>query len=95
MTPVVWTESALADLQAIEAYVSRDSVHYADLLVERIVGAVGRIALFPRSGRVVPEFRDESIRELTQGNHRIVYRLTVARAEVIAVVHGARLLGSS
>ncbi|MBK9129789.1 MAG: type II toxin-antitoxin system RelE/ParE family toxin, partial [Phycisphaerales bacterium] len=75
MTRVVWTESALADLQAIQGFVSRDSARYADLLVERILGAVGRIASFPRSGRVVPEFLDDSLREVIQGNYRIVYRL--------------------
>ena len=51
-----------------------------------------RIARFPRSGSVVPELMNESIRELVHGNYRIVYRLGEGRIEVIAVVHGARLL---
>ena len=92
MTPVVWTATAVADLEAIHAYVARDSVRYADALVDRIVRAVERIGRFPRSGSVVPELKNESIRELVHGNYRIVYRLGERRIEVIAVVHGARLL---
>ena len=88
MTPVVWAVSALADLQAIQAYVARDSVAYADALVDRIVGVAARITAFPKSGRVVPEFEDESLREFVHGSYRIVYRLVPSRAEVIAVVHG-------
>jgi plasmid stabilization system protein ParE len=42
--------------------VARDSTHYADLVVERIVEAVERLKDNPRSGRVVPELGDESIR---------------------------------
>ena len=92
MTPVVWTATAVADLEAIHAYVARDSVRYADALVDRIVRAVDRIGRLPRSGNVVPELNNESIRELVHGNYRIVYRLGERRIEVIAVVHGARLL---
>ena len=61
MTPVVWTVSALADLEAIQTYVARDSARYSEALVDQILGAVEQIELFPRSGRVVPEFMSESI----------------------------------
>ena len=92
MTVVVWALTALDDLQAIRDYVARDSERYADALVDRILGAVDRVAVFPRSGRVVPEFMNDAMREVVQGNYRIVYRLTAVRVEVVAVVHGARLL---
>ena len=36
---VHWTESALADLQAVEAYISRHSPQYALGMIERIFGA--------------------------------------------------------
>ena len=43
MTRVIWTREAVEDVEAIKAYVARDSVRYAALLVERIVAAVGRL----------------------------------------------------
>ena len=44
-----------------------------------------------RSGRVVPELGDESIREVIHGNYRIVYRMRHDVVEIATVFHGARL----
>jgi len=71
VTRVIWTREAVEDVEAIKAYVARDSVRYASLLVERIVAAVGRLESFPESGRVVPEVGDESLREVIHGAYRI------------------------
>jgi plasmid stabilization system protein ParE len=94
VTRVVWTRQAIEDVEAIKAYVARDSVRYAALLVERIVAAVGRLDSFPESGRVVPEVGDESLREVIYGAYRIVYRVQSDSVEVAAVHHAARLLNS-
>ena len=73
------------------ARIARDSTHYANLVVERIVAAVERLADHPRFGRVVPELGDESIREIVHGNYRVVYRLQQDVVEIATVFHGARL----
>ena len=91
MTQVIWAPQAIQDVEAIRAHVARDSAHYADLVVERIVAAVERLQKHPRSGRMVPELGDESIREIVHGNYRIVYRLRHELVEVATVFHGARL----
>lgn len=82
---------AIEDVEAIRAYVARDSVHYADLLVARIVSAVSRLEPHPLSGRVVPEVGDESLREVIHGDYRIVYRVRLDLVEIATVFHGARL----
>jgi plasmid stabilization system protein ParE len=71
--------------------VARDSAHYADLLVERIIAAVARLESHPLSGRVVPEVGDDALREIIQGNYRIVYRVNRDAVEVVTVFHGASL----
>jgi toxin ParE1/3/4 len=91
VTRVLWAPQAILDVEAIRAHVARDSPHYADLVVERIVLAVERLNEHPRSGRVVPELGDESIREIIHGNYRIVYRLRHDVVEIATVFHGARL----
>lgn len=90
MTRVVWAPQAIQDVEAIRTYVARDSAYYADLVVERLVAAVERLRDHPRSGRVVPELGDESIREVVHGNYRIVYRLRQDAVEIATVFHGAR-----
>lgn len=82
----------MEDVEAIKAYVARDSERYAVLLAERLVAAIERVGLFPESGRVVPEVNDATLREVVYGNYRIVYRVLPEAVEVVTVYHGARLL---
>jgi addiction module RelE/StbE family toxin len=92
VTRIVWTLQAIEDVEAIQTYVARDSSHYAALMAERIVESVERLNEFPRSGRMVPEVAQEAYREVILGNYRIVYRLVGDQAEILTVVHSARLL---
>ena len=52
MIRIVWAPQAIQDVEA-RVHIARDSTHYADLAVERIIAAVERLADHPRSGRVV------------------------------------------
>ena len=93
MMRVIWTRQAVEDVEAIKTYVARDSLRYAALLVERIVGAVDRLESFPESGRVVPEVGDNTLREVIFGAYRIVYRVQSQESvQVVTVHHAARLL---
>jgi toxin ParE1/3/4 len=47
---------------------------------------------FPRSGRKVPEFDDEDIRESIAYNYRIIYRVEREEILIAAVIHGKRML---
>ena len=91
MNRIVWSPLAIEDVEAIRAYVARDSPRSADLLVERLVAAVERLEEHPLSGRVVPEVRDDTLREVIHGNYRIVYRVRTDLIEIVTVFHGARL----
>jgi plasmid stabilization system protein ParE len=90
MAQVSWAPAALADLEAIAQFIARDSQQYADAFVQRVVAIVEDLPRFPRAGRIVPEYGQETLREVLVGNYRIVYRVLHARIEVAAVVHGAR-----
>lgn len=90
MAQVVWSPSSLGDLDAIAEFIARDSAHYAGLHVQSIVAHVEKLKDLPRSGRIVPEYGREDLREFIFGNYRIVYRLRGDLIEVAAVVHGAR-----
>ena len=92
MAQLVWSPSALASLAEICEYIGRDSEHYAKLFAQRIFSAAEMLALFPESGRVVPEYDRHDLRELLFQNYRIVYRVRANQVQIAAVVHGARLL---
>lgn len=92
MTRITWSSQALDDLEAIAAYVRRDSIQYASMLLSKLIGAVERLGTYPFSGRSVPECADASLREVICGAYRIVYRLQGHEVTVITVHHAARLL---
>ncbi|MBZ5669129.1 MAG: type II toxin-antitoxin system RelE/ParE family toxin [Acidobacteriia bacterium] len=58
---VHWTATALEHLEAIHAYIARNSPQYALRVVDRLTRRSQQIAEFPLSGRVVPEFEHGQI----------------------------------
>ncbi|WP_153555267.1 type II toxin-antitoxin system RelE/ParE family toxin [Roseimaritima sediminicola] len=59
---VDWTRAALADLEAINAFIAADSPHDATVVVDRLTSRCTQIAAFPCSGEMVPEYQREDIR---------------------------------
>lgn len=73
-------------------YVSKDSATYAAALAHRILGTIDKLIDHPKIGRMVPEYRDPSLRELIVGNYRVVCRVRGERVGIVAIVHGSRKL---
>lgn len=92
MTRILWSPQALLDVESIRNYISHDSARYAELVVRRLVAAVGRLEEFPRSGRIVPERNREDLREIIVRPYRIVYRLRPDLVEIVTVFRASRLL---
>ena len=86
--PLHWTEHAVNQLAALAEYISLDSPLYAEQTVERIVARLEQARVHPRSGRVVPEFPQDDLRELVEPPYRIIYRIRPDAVEVLAIVHG-------
>ena len=87
---VNWTAAALEQLRDIHSFVARSSPQYASKVVDRLTRRSQQIASFPHSGRVVPDVNDVNIREIMEGQYRIIYHLLEGDIDIIAVVHGAR-----
>lgn len=90
MKKVVWTNQALQRLNEIEDYISQDSVERAIKFVDKLVTRSEQLGKHPELGRVVPEFGDLRIREILEGNYRIVYRV-LNRVEILTVFEGHML----
>jgi addiction module RelE/StbE family toxin len=89
---VHWTQNAIEHLVNIYEYIALNSPTYANLMVDRITHRSMQIADQPLSGRKVPEYQAEDIRELIEKPYRIIYRIKSDQIDVLAVLHGARLL---
>jgi plasmid stabilization system protein ParE len=87
-----WSPRAASNIEDICNYIAKDSEYYAALFAKRINSIVRNIPQFPKSGRVVPEYKDKTLREKIYRNYRIVYRLKEEFIEIVAICHGAKPL---
>ena len=90
MMKIVWTEPAVADLEAIRSYIARDSHIYANATILRVLESVEKLKQYPHSGRVDPEIGDENLRELIVSNYRVIYEVGTSSVTSQTVLHGAR-----
>jgi addiction module RelE/StbE family toxin len=90
MAQIAWSNRAIEDLKEIVEYISRDSKAYAQSFALQIREKVDRLGTFPESGPVIPEDRSGSIRQISVGNYRVLYRHSMADVIIVTIVHGAR-----
>ena len=88
---VIWTETALKDLDQAAEFIARDSKFYAAACVREARQAARSLKRFVERGRVVPEVGKPEIRELFVGQYRLVYKIESAnRIYIVRFIHGAR-----
>ena len=88
MVKIIWTQRSLTDLKSIAEYISKDSLRYASLTIERIINVTLLLETNPRIGRMVPEVgKVDTIREIISGNYRIIYKISSPEIIHILTVH--------
>jgi toxin ParE1/3/4 len=91
MVKIVWTDLSVFELKEIFDYISLDSKRYAKNQVENIKSKSQILKTMPDIGRIVPELENSEIRELIEGNYRIVYRIKTKNiVEILTVHHSSR-----
>ena len=88
---IFWTRQSREDLRSVRDHIARDAPATATAYVRKLRLSVGRLKQFPFSGEVVPEIGREELREVLQGNYRIIYRVSDRRVDVLAVFHSSRV----
>jgi toxin ParE1/3/4 len=89
---LIWSPASRDDLLDIVTFISRDSRQRAETFGYRLIAETDKLQNFPEIGRVVPEYRDLTIREIIVRAYRIVYRVDHERkhVEIARVWHSAR-----
>jgi plasmid stabilization system protein ParE len=73
-------------------YIARDSAFYAAAFVEEVKEVAASLANFAERGQIVPEFGEESIRELLVRSYRLIYKISGNRVFILTLIHDARRL---
>ena len=88
-----FAQSAEADLLDIKDWYAAQGVpEVGERLVAQVIGHVEQLAMFPDSGKTVPEFETPWLRELELPPFRIVYRRDDAVVTVVRVWRSERLM---
>jgi toxin ParE1/3/4 len=90
---ITFAVSAVKDLEEIKDwYIDRQVPDVGERLLGELVSQVEKLAEFPESGRIVPEFGIAHLREIIHPPFRIVYRLDKKRVRIVRVWRSERLL---
>ena len=90
MAEIIWTEPALADLDAIAGYIALDKPGAARQFVRRIMARVDQLAAFPESGAKPCELESTRYRQLTIPPVLLFYRVEAGRVYIVYVMRGER-----
>ena len=92
MARLIWTEPALADLEAIADYIALDNPTAARRLVGRVFESVERLERFPNSGKRPPELPRSPYREIVVTPCRVFCRVEDDAVFLLYVMRVERLL---
>lgn len=91
MVQIKWLKSAKTDLKEIYDFISLDSKRYAKHQVEKIQSKTDILKTGTVIGKKVSEIDDEKVREIFEGNYRIIYRIiSEDEIHILLVHHGAK-----
>lgn len=89
---VHWTDRAKTRLRLFHDHIAKDSPLVSSQVVERLLQRSIQIGNLPYSGRAVPEYQRDDIREVLEQPYRIIYRILPDRVDIITVMHYRQLL---
>ena len=92
MEEIIWSASASKDLVNIYQYIAFDSKLYANKWVDKIIDRISILPKHPNIGRIVPEKSNSRIRELIEGNYRIMYKTSIKGPIIVyRIIHSSRI----
>jgi plasmid stabilization system protein ParE len=82
---IVFTERFVTALEECIDFIAQDDPQVAIEWSKHILDRCDQIANYPKSGRVVPEIGLVQIRELIDGNYRIVYEMSDKQVIILLI----------
>ncbi len=89
---IVWSPLSVEKLGDFASRIAADKPMVAEEWAEMMFESVKRLADLPSSGKMVPEIKRKEIREIYNGNYRIIYRVSGDTIYILTVRHRRQLL---
>ena len=95
MAEIIWTEPALADLDAIADYIALDKPAAAAALVQRVFAHVEQLNVHPESGSRPRELKRSRYRQIIEPPCRVFYRYDGKKVYILYIMRSEQLLRPS
>ena len=92
MAEIVWSEPALADLDAIADYIALENPVAASELIKRVFGHIEQLVDHPESGSRPQELGKSRYRQIVEPPCRVLYRYDGHKVFILHVMRSERLL---
>ena len=89
---ILWSPLAYERLEEIFEYISEDNVSAAQKMIKRIFKKVETLSKNAERGRKVPETNRNEIREIFEGEYRIIYRIGPKTVHILSIRNFKQML---
>ena len=89
---IIWSPLAGERLNKVYEFIAQDNVSAAQKMVDRIIKKVDSLSRNPERGRKVSETNREEIREIFEGEYRIIYRLETKKISILTLRNFKQIL---
>lgn len=89
---VIWTKQSVRQLNKYADYIAEDNVLATEKWVLSLLDKTNQLRKMPMSGRIVPEYNDPNLREIIEGDYRLIYRIKKETVYVLSVRHSRQNL---
>lgn len=95
MMKIFWSPLAYERLEEIFKYISEDNVSAAQQMIKRIFKKVETLSKNAERGRKVPEANRNEIREIFEGEYRIIYRIGSKTVHILSIRNFKQILSNN
>jgi len=92
---IIWTEFAINKLEEYADFIALDNPSAALNWVKNMQKSVNKLKNFSEFGRKVPEINRTNIREILEGNYRIIYKIDEKRISILTIRSCRQLLSDN
>lgn len=92
MDQLIWSETAIKDLNSIAEYIATDSEDAAQKFVQELINKANSLLLQPGKGRPIPEDIPGNYRQILYKSYRIIYKIHKRDIVISSVYHQKKLL---
>ena len=89
---ITWSPLSFERLEDIYEFIANEDSSAANKLIKRIFLRVESLSKYPERGRKVPEVNRNEIREIFEGEYRIIYKIEPKKILVLTIRNFKQLL---